>query len=287
MKKILSILLVAFVLAGCSSARIKAPSNEPLFKVKDRTVTESDVFEAIRLSNIGYQIVRSEAQKLLFNELIEEDEAFNKNLDAKLKEAKEIMGKNFELFLKENDYKNEDEYKDAILKDLVKQDMVLRNLITEDYEAIKAKRPREARIVEVDAANVNKALEMAKAEVSLTEIAKEVGSKNSKLVGETMILSDDTPSTELITNALNVALNAKKTGVIIENVENTEHTKSYIIEIVELDAEKIKDKVIDNLLTNQTVATEYLAKAFVKNNFKIYDQKLADTFRIAFPDFIK
>ena len=287
MKKILSILLVAFVLAGCSSARIKAPSNEPLFKVKDRTVTESDVFEAIRLSNIGYQIVRSEAQKLLFNELIEEDEAFNKNLDAKLKEAKEIMGKNFELFLKENDYKNEDEYKDAILKDLVKQDMVLRNLITEDYEAIKAKRPREARIVEVDAANVNKALEMAKAEVSLTEIAKEVGSKNSKLVGETMILSDDTPSTELNTNALNVALNAEKTGVIIENVENTEHTKSYIIEIVELDAEKIKDKVIDNLLTNQTVATEYLAKAFVKNNFKIYDQKLADTFRIAFPDFIK
>lgn len=283
MKKLI-VLLVALTLVGCSAPKVKAPSNDPLFKIKDRVVTEKDIFDTVVNSDVGFQLVRAEAQKILLASIVEEDEAFNKEVANKLAETKKYMGENFELFLKTNGYDNEQDYVDEIVKDLVRLEFAVKNIMSEDYESLKDLRPREARVIQVKKDQSTKALELAKAGMSLEDIAKELDIKTAGLKGELTIVSD---LSKLDTLPLNRLLNATETGIILEAIDNSAKTETYIVEVVNLDADAIKDKAIKELMLNEKLVNEYIAKLFVANKFKVYDQDLADRIRENYPGYLK
>lgn len=283
MKKLV-VLLLAFTLVGCSVPKVKAPSNDSLFKIKDRVVTEKDIYDVVVNSDVGFQLVRAEAQKILLSAIVEEDEAFTKEVSAKLKEAKSFMGENFELFLKTNGYATEQEYVDAIIKDIVRLEFAVKKAMQDDYETLKDLRPREARVLQVKKDQSAKALELAKAGMSLEEIAKELELKTTSMKGELMVVSD---LSTLDTIALNKLLNATENGVILEALDNAAKTESYIVEVVNLKADEIKDKAVEHFILNEKLVNEYVAKLFVANNFKVYDQDLADRIRANYPGYLK
>lgn len=284
MKKILSILITLLVLVGCSSASLKPSNNEILFKINGKEIREDDVFESMHLSNNSFQIVRSEAQKILLNYLVEEDDDFNKQVQERLEEAKTTLGNNFDLFLKENGFENEEEYIDTIVKDIVRLDIALTQAMDDDYENIKSKRPRQVKIIEVEADSANKALELAKSGSSLEEVYEEYGVENTQYKGNVILVSENS---NLDTAPLDKLLNATDNGLIKEVVTSSSTNAQYILEVVNIDADELKDEVIEEFINDSKLSEEYLAKLFSKHKFKLYDQHLYDAFKENLPEYIK
>lgn len=284
MKKILSILITLLVLVGCSNASLKPSHNEILFKINGKEIREDDVFESMHLSNNSFQIVRSEAQKILLNYLVEEDDDFNKQVQERLEEAKTTLGDNFDLFLKENGFENEEEYIDTIVKDIVRLDIALTQAMDDDYENIKSKRPRQVKIIEVEADSANKALELAKSGSSLEEVYEEYGVENTQYKGNVILVSENS---NLDTAPLDKLLNATDNGLIKEVVTSSSTNAQYILEVVNIDADELKDEVIEEFINDSKLSEEYLAKLFSKHKFKLYDQHLYDAFNENLPEYIK
>lgn len=284
MKKILSILITLLVLAGCSNASLKPSHNEILFKINGKEIREDDVFESMHLSNNSFQIVRSEAQKILLNYLVEEDDDFNKQVQERLEEAKTTLGDNFDLFLKENGFENEEEYIDTIVKDIVRLDIALTQAMDDDYENIKSKRPRQVKIIEVEADSANKALELAKSGSSLEEVYEEYGVENTQYKGNVILVSENS---NLDTAPLDKLLNATDNGLIKEVVTSSSTNAQYILEVVNIDADELKDEVIEEFINDSELSEKYLAKLFSKHKFKLYDQHLYDAFKENLPEYIK
>lgn len=284
MKKILSILITLLVLAGCSSASLKPSHNEILFKINGKEIREDDVFESMHLSNNSFQIVRSEAQKILLNYLVDEDDDFNKQVQERLEEAKTTLGDNFDLFLKENGFENEEEYIDTIVKDIVRLDIALTQVMDDDYENIKSKRPRQVKIIEVEADSANKALELAKSGSSLEEVYEEYGVENTQYKGNVILVSENS---NLDTAPLDKLLNATDNGLIKEVVTSSSTNAQYILEVVNIDADELKDEVIEEFINDSELSEQYLAKLFSKHKFKLYDQHLYDAFNENLPEYIK
>ena len=284
MKKILSILITLLVLVGCSNASLKPSHNEILFKINGKEIREDDVFESMHLSNNSFQIVRSEAQKILLNYLVEEDDDFNKQVQERLEEAKTTLGDNFDLFLKENGFENEEEYIDTIVKDIVRLDIALTQAMDDDYENIKSKRPRQVKIIEVEADSANKALELAKSGSSLEEVYEEYGVENTQYKGNVILVSENS---NLDTAPLDKLLNATDNGLIKEVVTSSSTNAQYILEVVNIDADELKDEVIEEFINDSELSEKYLAKLFSKHKFKLYDQHLYDAFNENLPEYIK
>ena len=284
MKKILSILITLLVLVGCSSASLKPSNNDVLFKINGKEIRQTDVFESMHLSTNSFQIVRSEAQKILLNHLVEENDDFNKQVQDRLKEAKETLGDNFDLFLKENGFENEEEYIDTIVKDIVRLDIALTQAMEDDYDNIKSKRPRQVKIIEVEADNANKALELAKSGSSLEEVYEEYGVENTQYTGNVILVSENS---NLDTAPLDKLLNATDNGLIKEVVTSSSTNAQYILEVVNIDADELKDEVIENFINDSELSEKYLAKLFSEHKFKLYDQHLYDAFKENFPEYIK
>lgn len=283
MKKIL-LLTTVLLLTGCQSAHIEAVSNEALFKINDETVYEKDVFDAMHLSNGSVQIVKSEAQKLMVNELIAEDAEYEAAVKSKLSEAKASLGDNFELFLSENGFETEQDYVDEIIKDIVKTDLALKKAMIEDYDALTKLRPRQVRVVELDESVSKEALDAAKSGTSLEEIAKSLARPGTLYDGKPMIVSENS---SLNVAPLNELLNKEEPGLIETLVPASSGDFQYLLEVVSVDTEAIKDEVIETFSQDMKLSDQYLAKMFIENNFKLYDQILFDKFKNEYPDFIK
>ncbi len=284
MKKILLITTLLLTLVGCASASIEAPSNNELFSINGKVYTEADVFNSMHLSSGALQVVRLEAQSVLLDALVEEDNNFQTQLDEMLAEVKESLGDNFDIFLKENGFETEAQYVEEILKDSVKLNILLTQVMSEDYETLKAKRPREVRIVELEEDKAKAALEAAKAGTSLEDVAEEFGRTSAVNRGNVTLVSE---LSTLNTGPLNVLLNATEVGLIEEIIPASSGSVKYLVEVVNLDADVLKDAAIEVFVQDQTLSNQYLSELFIKHEFTLYDQSLNDRFKENYPDYIK
>ena len=284
MKKILLITTLLLTLVGCASASIEAPSNNELFSINGKVYTEADVFNSMHLSTGALQVVRLEAQSVLLNTLVEEDSNFQTQLDEMLAEVKESIGDNFDIFLKENGFETEAQYVDEILKDSVKLNILLAQVMSDDYEALKVKRPREVRIVELDADKAEAALAAAKSGTSLEDVAEEFGRTAATNRGNITLVSE---LSTLDTGPLNVLLNATEVGLFEEIIPASTGSVKYLVEVVNLDADVLKDAAIEVFVQDQTLSNQYLSELFIKHEFTLYDQSLNDRFKENYPDYIK
>ncbi|NLW15781.1 MAG: hypothetical protein GX038_05975 [Erysipelothrix sp.] len=284
MKKILSILLLLFVLVGCSSKSIEPVTNELLFTVNGKEIKETDIFESMKLSRGSISIIHDEAQRLLLKSLVTEDEAFDKKVAETLAEAKELIGDNFELMLEKNGFESEEDYVEKVIKEIARLDIVLTNTMSEDFEALKVKRPRYVRIIEVSVADGNKVEELAKAGETLEDLAKEYGVKDSKFDGDKLLVSE---VSDLDTQLLEAILKPTEVGLIEKGIAPSTQDVVYIAEVVDLDADNFKDAAIEHFVNNNKLANEYIGNLFVKHKFTLYDQTLFDMYKDEFPDHLK
>ena len=154
----------------------------------------------------------------------------------------------------------------------------------DDYENIESKRPRQVKIIEVEADSANKALELAKSGSSLEEVYEEYGVENTQYKGNVILVSENS---NLDTAPLDKLLNATDNGLIKEVVTSSSTNAQYILEVVNIDADELKDSVIEEFINDSELSEKYLAKLFSKHKFKLYDQHLYDAFKENLPEYIK
>lgn len=284
MKKILLSLTVLLLLVGCTSATIKPVSNESLFTINGKTITEADVFQSMHISATSIDLVKSEAEKALINVLVKDDARLNTKIEELIKTVKDALGDNFELFLSENGFANEQAYIDAIVKDTAKLDILLENVMADDYAALTKYRPRQVRIVETTKEDSDAALALAKTGVSLEAVHAEYGREGAVNDGSVVVVSE---LSTLNTAPLDILLNATENGLIDETVANSSSAVYYILEVVELDVEAVKDAAVAIFAQDSKLSESYLSKLFIEHKFKLYDQSLLDSFKTNYPDYIK
>lgn len=283
MRKLSIILILLLVLVGCTQNTVEPVTNELLFTINGKEIKEADIYDSMKLSPGSVAIIQKEAEKLLLRSIVEEDEAFDAEVKATLLEAKEIMGDNFELMLEQNDFESEEEYVEEIIKDLARLQIALRIAMEEDYENLKDRRPRKVRVLEVDVKQGKKVLELLKANESFEDLDEKYGLESSFYHGEEIFVSE----VEDMDPAILERLLAQEEAGILDEVVASPNETAYVAEIVNIDADELKDEAIEAFVADQFLAQTYLGKFFVENNFKIYDQDLYDAFLEAYPEYIK
>lgn len=284
MKKLSFLLIALLALAGCASSGIEPVSNELLFTINGKEIKEADIFDAMKLSSGSVGIVQDKAQKMLLKEIVEEDEAFDKKVQEVLQEAKDLMGDNFELTLKQNGFENEDEYVEKIIKDIVRQSFALTKVMSDDYEALKSKRARKVRVLEVKATDGKKVLELLKAGESFETLDKEYGQDTSYYHGDEILVSE---ISDMDTSILNALLGKEETGIVESVQASSKGETAYVGEVTNIDADALKDEAIESFINNSKLTKEYMGRLFVEHNFKLYDQDLYDAYLQNYPEFIK
>lgn len=285
MKKLISSLLVLLILTGCSGqAQIKPATNELFFTINGKEIREQDTFEAMRLSQGSVTLVQQEAQKILLEKLVEEDEAFDKAVESTLKEAKELMGENFELTLKQNGFDSEEQYIEEVVKNVARVQIVITKAMSEDYTELAKKRPRKVRLLEVSQSDSKKVVELAKAGESLEDLSKEYALEKTDHKGQEILVSEiSTVDTKILEKALAMT----ETGLVEEAVASKEGTSYYVAEVTELDTEVLKEEALEHFSQDNTLSKTYLGKVFKDNDFKIYDQDIYNGFIEQYPEYIK
>lgn len=282
MKKLTLALISLLALTACSSNTIKPISNELLFSVNGKEIHEKDIFNAMKLSSGSVGIIYQQAQELLFNSLVEEDDAFEQKVQELLEEAKGYMGDNFELTIQQNGFENEQAYVDGVLKPLARVEIALTKVMSDDYENLKSKRPRQVRILEVEIEDGKKVLELLKANQSFEDLYEEYGKKTSYFSGSKILVSE---ISDMDTTVLNAILNEENIG-ILSDVITTENS-AFVVEILSNDADELKDQAIKTFILNNQLMKQYLGQLFRDYKFTLYDQDLYDSFYVTYPDFKK
>ena len=281
MKKLSTILVLLLILVGCGQKSIQPTSNELLFTINGKEIKEADVFEAMRLSQGSVSVIFSEAQKILLKNIVEEDEAFDKVVEKTIKEAKELLGENYELTIKSNGFESEEEYIEEVIKNIARVQVAVKNAMTDDYKELIKKRPRKVRILEVSEEDSKKVLELAKAGQSLEDLAKEYAVKDSNDVAKEVLVSEISTTDTAVLNKL---LAATETGLLEEVVAG--QSKFYVAEVTNLDTEAMKEEILEHFSLDSKLTTEYLGKLFRENKFKIYDQDLHNAFQEEHPGYL-
>lgn len=285
MKKLISSLLVLVILTGCAGqAKIKPATNELFFTINGKEITEKDTFEAMRLSQGSVTLVQQEAQKILLEKLVVEDEAFDKVVESTLKEAKELMGENFDLTLKQNGFDSEEQYIEEVVKNVARVQIVITQAMEKDYAELAKKRPRKVRLLEVKQSDSKTVVELAKAGQSLEELSKEYALEETDHKGQEILVSE---ISTVDTNILEKALAMTETGLVEEAVASKDGTSYYVAEVVELDTEVLKEEALEHFSQDNTLSKTYLGQVFKDNNFKIYDQDIYNGFVEQYPEYIK
>lgn len=283
MKKILLFALALSVLTGCSNATIKPTTNEVLFTINGKTVYEGDLFETIRLSSAGYQIVKNKAQDIMLQSIVKEDDVFDKAVDDALKSIKDTMGENWELFLVTNGFETEQDYIDEILVYNVRVDLAVREEIRHDFDKIKATKPRKVQIIQVSETDAAKVLELAKAGDDFEALGKEYGLSTSSYKGQEVIINNTTSLEDTVLGAL---ISVEEKGIISSVVKGSTTTANYVVNVVELDVEVLKEEIIETYAQDSTISTPYLNNLFVKHGFEVYDIDLYEKINENYPDIL-
>ena len=283
MKKISILLIVLLSLVACSSANVGPVSDEFVFSINGKEITQADLYKSMKLSQGSADIIREQAQRTLLKTLVEEDDAFDAKVQEILSDAKEMMGENFDTTIKQNGFDSEEAYVDAVIKDIARLNIALTEVISEDYESLKHTRPRTVKILEVKEDDSKKVLELLKAGESFEDVAKEYKVEMTQFTGEELLISEATP---IDVKLLNPLLNEEETGLYKE-VLQTDRGQFVVAQILNMDADELKDEAVESFVNNNEISQEYLAKMFIDHKFKIHDQVLYDAFVERYENFIK
>ena len=116
------------------------------------------------------------------------------------------------------------------------------------------------------------------------KVYEEYGVENTQYKGNVILVSENS---NLDTAPLDKLLNATDNGLIKEVVTSSSTNAQYILEVVNIDADELKDEVIEEFINDSELSEKYLAKLFSKHKFKLYDQHLYDAFKENLPEYIK
>lgn len=270
MKKLLTTLFIALLLVGCSNASVSPKENSVLFTVNGISVDEKQYFEVMKLRDAG-RLTVLEAQRVLTDavENAEVDKEAQEELN-KAKEYMEAMGQSFEDYLKSVGMESEQKYLEELIYPTYRLNYLIKEAITADFDTLATTyAPKQMRILETETYdNGTKALERIKAGEKFEDVAKDLKREDSSYDGSLKIYN--IKDTEFPTEISSFVSTQASPG--LSDVFKNESTGvSYIVEVVETQADRFKDELLETWVGDQNLTKKYKADLFKNAKFKVYD----------------
>lgn len=285
MKRILTLCVVGLLLVGCSDARVQVTTNETLLTVNGQKVTQQDLFNVMKSSDRGAAII-SHSSKALVKGV--SDPSIDQKVQEQLKQVKEYfttLKQDFAEYLKTMDYESEQAYIDNELYPQYALNFLVEGKIKEDYAKIAEEyKPVKARILQTETiAKAQEALKRVKDGESFDVVGKDLAAEKATYVGETKVYS--IKNTQFPAPVSTFITTQKAPGLSdVLTVEGTE--VSYIVEIIETQADRVKDEAVEGFLKDTTLTQSYVAKLFAENGFKVFDKDIHTIIEENFKDYL-
>ena len=270
MKKLFTTLLVALVLVGCTNATATPKENFVLFTVNGVSVDERQHYEMMKQRDAG-KLTIIEAQRILTSAV--ENEEVDNEAKEQLEKAKEYlteMGQDFGEYLKSIGFDSEEDYLNEIIYPEYRMTYLIKEEITKDFDKLATTyAPKQMRILQFDTAdNATAGLERIKNGESFADVAKDLKAKDTTYVGDLKIYN--VKDTEFPTEISGFITNQAGPG-LSEVLKNESTGVAYVIEMVETQADRLKDEILELWSSDQALTKQYRANLYKNAGFKVYD----------------
>lgn len=278
MKKLLSLLLVAILLIGCSSSNATQIStkDEVLFKIEDRTVTRGDIYNMIRFQSNTSKVVISEAQQALINAKVEETDEIVQTAQENLKNAKEQLG---DFFAYRYGTATDEELIEDMFIPAAKQEVFIRQYFTENQDKIIAQdKPVKVHVLYFDTQeNAQQALDKLNTDTMISDIISQLGSQTKTALNKlepSVVAKTSLPAVVAQFVDSDEGQGLKWSKAVLSDTEGF-----YLARVENADSASLTEEYVDAFMTNQQSLSDLMAKVFKEANFEVYDQAIYDAIK--------
>ena len=270
MKKILILLSLGLILAGCSDATAKlSKPNNPVLEIGDTVITQDQVYQYL-LSGDTSVVIINMAKNVIRNAQVEITDEIKELAAADLKVMKDILKDDFDLGLKQLGFSSEDEYVERALIPLVQQNVMMKKYIEENLDFVTATYfPRRARIIEFAVeADAKEVLAEIKAGGNTEELGKE-NTTSLEFFGQLATYHRDST----IPTTIKTILKDANAPLLTQEVIKDDNGKFYIVEVIEAVPSRFQEEMIKSLSAVSSLIDTMWVAEFKEANFAIYDIK--------------
>ena len=302
-KLIKSIACASLILSAsaCSMNKTTTVSNgdEVFFSVGNTKVTKSDVYQYMKLQNLDTGIIAM-AEEDLINELVPVTDEMNQKVDEMIAADKELYGEDtFLQMITYYGFEDEQAYRDAYLINMRMTELTHDYIETNWDSLMDTYKPIKANVLSfVDNANSNEPSESTEEGEETTESQAQInanealtalkdGSKDLETIINDYELTANVEPTIYLNNnqtlptAVLTYLQTNQLGYCNEVIfdDSTGTPTYYVINIVENDANNMKDDVLTSLSSVSDVAVSADQDLLRSHNFFVYDQMVLEALR--------
>ena len=284
MKKLLIILLAAFMLVGCYDKTTKiSDSNTVLVTLDNKTITKGDIYQVMgKVEPYPAVVALTLSKKMILAKEVgvtaEITAAATTALNAFLETNKADVAK----AIKDAGYKDQDDiYNNKFIVE-AQSDSLVKKYLTDTFSTIVSTyKPVKARLMQiVKKADADLALAAIKNGESFDAVALKYGDK--KYASESKIYYTGSDLPELVATFLQAA----HVPTLSDVLEDTDNKLFYIVQVNVADPNGIKDEIISTFTKDATFVELGLMGYYSSNKFTIYDRTLYDMIKTNYPDYI-
>jgi len=271
MKKLLIILSLTLVLAGCGDAiaKLSSPKSKVL-EIGNTTITQDQVYQFM-ISGDTSAVIINMAKNVIRNEKVEITDEVKALAAIDLQLMKDILKEDFTRGLRQLGFTSEEDYVERALIPLAQQNVMMQKYIEDNLDFVVATYyPRRARIIEFaveeDAKDV---LEAIKAGGNTEELGK-ANTTSLDFFGQLATYHRDSS----IPTSLKTILKDANAPLLTQEVIKDTNGKFYIVEVIEAVPARFQDEVIKSLSAVASLIDTMWIAEFKAGGFMIYDIKV-------------
>jgi hypothetical protein len=284
MKKLLIIVLAAFMLVGCydKTTKISDPKTV-LVTLDNKTITKGDIYDVMgKVEPYPAVVALTLSKRMILAKEVgitaEITAAATTELNAFLEKNKADVAK----AITDAGYKDQtDIFNNKFIVE-AQADALVSKYLTDTFTTIVSTyKPVKARLMEIEKkTDADLALKAIKEGESFDAVAKKYA--NDSYVSDSKIYYTGSDLPELVATFLQAA----HVPTLSDVMEDTDNELFYIVQVNVADANSIKEEIITTFTKDATFVELGLMGYYTSNKFKIYDRTLYDMIGVNYPDYI-
>lgn len=281
-KGLIAALAFAFLLVGCSDKYTSVSDKKAVvMEVGDVKVTKDELYLFL-LANDGF----NKSLEMVMGQIINDTIEVTPDLEAKAQEQldamKDILGDEFDSFIKGYGYESEQDYYDKVVMYNTKSTALISKYIDTKFDQLAlTHKPRKVQIIEVtDKDKAKEAHDKLSANETFETIGKEYGTAYYNGTEEILLANSGLDA------AVAAMIQNTTTSTRIQEIITGNNGNFYLVNVVEGDPEKFKEDALEALAGVASISDEATRFYLKEAKFEIHDKLLFDQFKSQAPDLI-
>ena len=285
MKKAIAVMASLALLTGCQSSsfsgQVENGSEVVLTSNDNLSLTRQEIYETLA-ENYGANLLLNQALQIASQQEDIDEEELNNRVQETVDNYTSMMGDDLDSYAQQNlGYDTFEAYKEAVLVPSTRQQMMIEKYSEDNFETLATENSyRKLSWIKVadETTAMSVLAELNSGEKTFAEAVTEYSTDTSTSssggdLGVVSILSTDVDSS--IAN-----LTPQLTAISLYSVPVSLSDGSYaIIDVVETDPNNMKEEILEDLQSNETITSEAEAYYLNKYNFQVNEKILADAIK--------